>query len=162
MRSLAILLAVTTISVANADFRVVPGHRVGKVTIGMSTTDLMKALGPTNLGDAAMGKAWATWKGATGTRVDVYSTQQKVVLIRVTSNRFRDGKGRGPGVSPDAFSGYKRIAAYDLKGKRTLVFDDQATGYGYETTGDRVTAIIVHKPGTPVQGYLPLTAYVTQ
>jgi hypothetical protein len=82
MRYPAILLALTTISVANADFRVVPGLRVGKVTIGMSTADLMKTLGPTNLGDAAMGKAWATWKGATGTRVDVYSTQQKVVLSR--------------------------------------------------------------------------------
>jgi len=162
MRCLAILLALTTVGMANADFRVVPGHRIGKVTIGMSTPDLMKALGPTNIGDAAMQKAWATWKGTTGTRVDVYSTQQKVVLIRVTSNRFRDAKGRGPGASATAFSGFKRIAAYDLKGQRTLVFDNLATGYGYETTGDRVTAIIVHKPGTPVQGYLPLTAYVAQ
>ena len=143
-----------------ADFLIVPGMRIGSVSVGMTAEALNRTLGTATTGDAAMGKAWATWKSPNGNRLDVYTSQQAVVLVRVTSPAFKDRRNFRTGLPAPRTSLFTRVAAYEKSGQRTLVFDDPKRGYGYEVTGDTVTAIFVHKPGVSVQGYIPLTQYI--
>ena len=156
MMTTTLMLAV----LSRANFMIVPGERIGDVSIGMTSDALTKTLGTPTGGDAAMGHAWATWKAKSGERLDVYSSQQAVLLVRVTSSAFKDRRNFQTGRPAPMNERFVRVAAYDKAGQRTLVFDDQPRGYGYEVTSGKVTAIFVHKPKTPVQGYMPLTQYV--
>lgn len=87
---------------------VVPGRSLGNITLGASATTLA-ALGPATSGDAAMQKAWATWRGsrlATGgapTQLDVYTApagndvdHHNVQLVHATSPWFHLASGPAP------------------------------------------------------------------
>ena len=89
----------STVQIEN-HLRIVPGTSIGKITIGASAANLEEMLGPPALSDAAMGKAWLTWKGKRDehnnqTELNIFTSyrdekmDEKIVrLIRTTSQEF--------------------------------------------------------------------------
>lgn len=149
---------------------IVPGERLGKVSIGETGESVAAQLGKPKLGDAAMGHFWSTWISH-GQYLDVYSTRGEedveahVRLVRATSPSFRTRDGLGPG-SPErlvrkAFPAAKRVGSYrEAPGKPpTIMFDDAAQGIEYEVRQGRCVAMAVHERGQSVnEQYAPLIA----
>jgi hypothetical protein len=145
---------------------IIPGQSIGNVSLEQNSEEL-EFLGPADLSDAAMGKAWLTWfstnsKQPSGkTELNVYTTykdndlKQKVVRqIRITSPDFKTPEGISVGMS---FSEIQKLSPdldyignFRNPGKSNLVelYDSANIGIAYEieNTGSEKTciAIIVH------------------
>ena len=84
----------------DAAWLIVPGESLGRIKLGTDAAGLEKILHKPDASNAAMGKAWLTWKGKrdehnNATELNIYTTykdstmQQKTVQqIRTTSSSF--------------------------------------------------------------------------
>lgn len=162
---------------------VVPGRSLGNITVGADATTLA-ALGPATSGDAAMQKAWATWRGsrlATGgapTQLDVYTApagndvdHHTVQLVRATSPWFHLANGLRPGARLSAIrQAYGKLplaTTYRVASRPRYLYDDVQRGVAFETDGtagsSRCQAVLVHLPGKAIaQGALPLGVYLQE
>jgi hypothetical protein len=145
---------------------IIPGESIGNVSLEQNSEEL-EFLGPADLSDAAMGKAWLTWfstnsKQPSGkTELNVYTTYkdkeltEKVVRqIRITSPDFKTPENIHVGMffsdiqklSPDL----DYIGNFRNPGKTNLVelYDSTSIGIAYEieNTGSEkmCIAIIIH------------------
>jgi len=145
---------------------IIPGQSIGNVALEQNSEEL-EFLGPADLSDAAMGKAWLTWfstnsKQPSGkTELNIYTiykdkelTQKVVRQIRITSPDFKTPEGIHVGMafteiqnlSPDL----NYIGNFKNPGKTNWVelYDSTNIGIAYEieNTGSEKTciAIIVH------------------
>lgn len=154
----------------STDQLLIPGERVGKTPLGLPADSLTALLGKPDLSDAAMGKAWLTWKGKRDehnnrTELNIYITyrdstmREKVVRqIRTTSSFFKTKDQLG------VYSSLKDIQAHfpHLKpagrykeGSRIItIYDVQAAGISFEVAsanGQQIcTGVIVHPKGQAV------------
>jgi len=153
-----------------ASQRIVPGESVGNIAIGTDAASLEKTLGKPDASDAAMGKAWLTWKGErdehnNATFLNIYTTykdstmQQKTVQqIRTTSSSFSTVENIHVYASletiKDKFPAIKKLAHYTSEGRDITIFDEQQKGIAFETVAANAqqicTGIIVHKKGEAV------------
>ncbi|TZF84829.1 hypothetical protein FW774_07575 [Pedobacter sp. BS3] len=147
-------------AVTDSDKLIIPGKKIGKITLGMDASGLEKLLGKPDLSDAAMGKAWLTWLSDSSARnpneLNIYTTysdstmSNKVVKqIRITSHDFTTPTGIHTGVQ------YKLLTTYSLQKLATYqdiaVYDDIKEGIAFETGQDSIVhSIIIHQPGTKV------------
>ena len=151
----------TTTDLPADDRSIVPGESIGKTHLGTEASQLERLLGSPDLSDAAMGKAWLTWKGK-ASELNIYTTykdstmrEKTVQQIRTTSSFFSTAGGAKVGTSFAAiqqlFSGLRKAAHYTGGGRTIVIYDDKAEGIAIETgtSGDReiCTGIIVHKKG---------------
>jgi hypothetical protein len=162
---------------------VVPGRSLGNITLGANAASLT-ALGPASSSDAAMQKAWATWRGrrpASGgapTQLDVYTApagndvdHHTVQIVRATSPWFHLANGLRPGARLSAIQQvYGKLplaTAYRVASRPRYLYDDVQRGVAFETDGtassSRCQAVLVHLPGKAIaQGALPLAAYLQE
>jgi hypothetical protein len=148
----------------DAEQRIIPGESIGKVKLGEEVSSL-EVLGPPDLSDAAMGKAWLTWKGKrdehnNATELNVYTSyrdnsmkEKTVQQIRTTSSHFQTEKGIHVYSSLEeikqSFPSSKKSASYNDDGREIEVYDDAGNGIAFEiaTAGKQkiCTGIIVHE-----------------
>jgi len=159
-----------TIPVRSPDHMIMPGKSIGWVGLGTEASALEHLLGRPDLSDAAMGKAWLTWKGKRDLHnhlpeLNIYITyrdnsmREKIVRqIRTTSPDFSTEKGLSVYSSYDKlrkdFPGIKKVASYQEDGREILLFDDRDQGIAFEIAiagKERIcTGIIVHEKGKGV------------
>ncbi|AMM50531.1 hypothetical protein TH61_04175 [Rufibacter sp. DG15C] len=162
----------------DSSFQIIPGQRIGQISLGQSPEDLVKALGPPDSTDAAMGKALLTWfsKSSKAPRqeVTVYTVRENTGManeqvgvrqVRITSPEFTipDNYLKTGSSLPQIRKVYpsaKAVAYYLVPGNdRVYVYDVQHQGIAFEVSGaDSVcVAITIHPKGKGVQEeYLPL------
>lgn len=162
---------------------VVPGRSLGNITLGADAASLA-ALGPATFSDAAMQKAWSTWRGsrpATGempTQLNVYTAptgnnvdHHTVQVVRATSPWFHLANGLRPGARLSAIRqacGRLPLATtYRVAGRPHYLYDDVKRGVAFETdgtaSGSRCQAVLVHLPGQAIaKAALPLAAYLQE
>ena len=162
---------------------VVPGRSLGNITLGADATTLA-ALGPATFSDAAMQKAWATWRGsrpASGgapTQLDVYTApagsdvdHHTVQIVRATSPWFHLANGLRPGTRLSAIQqAYGKLplaTTYRVATQKHYLYDDVKRGIAFETDGtasnSHCQAVLIHLPGKAIaQGALPLAAYLQE
>jgi hypothetical protein len=148
---------------------VVPGQRIGKVKLGEEVSSL-EVLGPADASDAAMGKAWLTWKGRrdehnNATELNVYTTyrdntmkEKTVQQIRTTSSAFSSANNIHVYSSLEniqqQFPLLKKTASYKEEGRQVFIYDAVEKGIAFEIAGANdqqiCTAIIVHEPNKDV------------
>lgn len=162
---------------------VVPGRSLGNLTLGANATTLA-ALGPATYSDAAMQKAWSTWRGSrpttggTPTQLDVYTApagqdvdHHTVQVVRATSPWFHLANGLRPGSRLSAirqmYGKLPLATTYCVAGHPRYLYDDVKRGVAFETdgtaSGSSCQAVLVHLPGQAVaQAALPLAAYLQE
>lgn len=148
---------------------IVPGERLGKVKLNEDVSSL-QVLGPPDLSNAAMGKAWLTWKGKrdehnNATELNIYTTyadstmrHKTVQQVRTTSSYFSTAKDVHVYSSlqevQNEFPLVRKVASYNDDGRHMLVFDERAKGIAFELAraGEEqiVTGIIIHEKGKAV------------
>ncbi len=182
-RKLAICLAPLLAFTAAPNSLVVPGRSLGNITLGANATTLA-TLGPATFSDAAMQKAWSTWRGsrpANGTaptQLDVYTApagndvdHHTVQVVRATSPWFHLANGLRPGsrlsAIQQAYGKLPLATTYRVANHPRYLYDDVKRGVAFETDGttssSRCQAVIVHLPGKAVtQAALPLAAYLQE
>lgn len=161
-------------------YQIIPGQRIGQITVGETTQQVNLRLGQPDSGDAAMGKALAFWlSNAAGeprhylavyfTRSEGDSPQMLTRQIHVTSPRFSTKNKLHTGSSlksiRSAFPSVQPIAYYTNDSqKQVYIFDARAEGIAFEivTADSTCTAITVHEKGEDVTNtYLPLHPDIT-
>jgi hypothetical protein len=151
------------------DSLIVPGSKVGKVKIGMTTEALIKAIGEPDLSDAAMGKAWLTWYNNKNrsSQLDVYTaykdsnmSEKTVELIRVSSKDLNTKDfirvGASLGDIEKKFPELKYISHYrkDGTGEIVSLYADQKAGIAFEFSAvekfKKCSAVIVFDVKRPL------------
>lgn len=148
---------------------IVPGERIGKVKLNGEVSSL-EVLGRPDMSDAAMGKAWLTWKGKrdehnNATVLNVYTTykdntltQKTVQQIRTTSSDFFTQDSIHVYSSLEAikqrFPSLKKAASYNEDGREILIYDAMEKGIAFEIASANeqqiCTGIIVHEKNQSV------------
>lgn len=155
----------------DTDQLIVPGERIGHLTIGMDAKQATDLLKQPDDGDAAMGKSVMTWyakhkKG--GYQTSVYCSHNMggedenisyIKKILVTSPWFKTAEGIGVGANLASMR-----SAFNLKQTQTtvinerpiIVYSDLAKGISFETdtAQDICVGIIVHAKGEDASTYL--------
>ena len=154
----------------DAEWRIVPGESIGKIKLGADADGLEKILSKPDASNAAMGKAWLTWKGKrdehnNATELNVYTTykdstmQEKTVQqVRTTSSSFSTAEGLRVYASLEEisakFPGIKKRARYNKDGRDIFIYDEKKKGIAFEIAkaNDQqiCTGIIVHPKGKDV------------
>lgn len=150
--------------VDSSDSIIIPGETLGKVRLGDSVSTLGE-LGPADESDAAMGKAWLTWKGKKDehnnqTELKIYTSykdstmrEKTIQQIRTTSSAFHT-KGNNHVYSSlntikEEFPHLKKSATYKEDGREFTIYDDADQGIAFEivnANGQMIcTGIIVHE-----------------
>lgn len=153
---------------------IVPGERIGPLTLNMPHTAISDAMGEPDSGNAAMGKSLQFWlnQGQPQDYLAVYivnnfdgtGSPAKVKQIQVTSPNYKTSNGISTGSTMPAireqFGSLNPIAYYTNKqNKKVYIFDDQAEGITFEVTPPDSTcvAITVHEKGKDITAtYLPI------
>ncbi len=159
-----------TLTPVNASQLIVPGEGIGKIWLGTEASNLGALLGPPAMSDAAMGKAWLTWKGKrdehnNAAELNVFtaykddSLQQKTVQqIRTTSPAFSTAGGLHVYSTLEAiraeFPGMKKRAQYNEDGRDIVIYDAQQEGIAFElaTANEQqiCTGILIYPKGKDV------------
>jgi hypothetical protein len=155
-------------------FLILPGQRIGQISLGETSEKITSRLGQPDSGDAAMGKALSFWYGERNRKqhfVAVFfirgseNGQENMFArqIRVNSPSFKTIANVGAGSNISTIRQHHTLQpiAYYLnpQQQRTYIFDDTAAGIAFEiTTPDSTcTAITIHQKGENVTNtYLPV------
>jgi hypothetical protein len=148
------------------DHLILPGQRIGRTHLGISTEELIALLNKPHSSDAAMGKAWLSWygEGNRERRLDIYTTYadsnmtKKVVkVIRINSPVFATSEGLRTGsglkeirnVFPNLYRAARKIDKQEL-----YLVDNK--GIGFIVAGVRCTDILVYARDMDITNlYLP-------
>ncbi|TKK68479.1 hypothetical protein FC093_10135 [Ilyomonas limi] len=143
---------------------IVPGERIGKVKLN-ENVDSLQVLGRPDVSDAAMGKAWLTWKGKrdehnNATVLNVYTTykdssmrKKTVQQIRTTSPYFFTQDSIHVYASLETirqhFPALQKAASYNEDGRKIVLYDAMEQGIAFEIANadeqQICTGIIVHE-----------------
>ncbi|WP_349315819.1 hypothetical protein [Chitinophaga sp. MM2321] len=155
---------------------IVPGKAIGLTSIGEDVQNVINKLGAPDKGDAAMGKAMATWYAdhdPKGNQTTIYTERQmgvddtsRVQQIRITSSWFSTADSIHTESTLNDIRKHfapKKAATYKEDGKNYFIY---TTGQGitFEITADSVcSGIIVHDSSkTAISTYLPFHAGIKQ
>lgn len=161
---------ITTQNTIDTNRLIIPGERMGKTNLGMDAALLDSVLGKPDRSDAAMGKAWLTWKGKrdehnNATVLNIYTTykdstmrQKTVQQIRTTSSYFSTANNIHVYSSladiEQQFPAIKKAAQYKDDGRTIDIYDERQQGIAFEiaTANNQqiCTGIIVHQKGKDV------------
>jgi hypothetical protein len=159
-------------------YQIIPGQRIGQITLGDSPGQVQANLGTPDAGNAAMGKSLSTWyskgSGANRHQVNVYTVREKtgtpeetvgVRQVRITSPVFKlanEGLKVGSTLPQirNQFPEVTAIAYYAPKGKPAVyIYDATGQGIAFEIAGpDSVcVGITIHpKNASATDTYLPV------
>ncbi len=154
----------------DAEWLIVPGESIGRIKLGTDAAGLESILNKPDLSNAAMGKAWLTWKGKrdehnNATELNVYTTykdstmeEKTVQQIRTTSSSFFTADSLHVYASLEQvsakFPGIRKRAHYNEDGRDIVIYDDKKSGIAFEMARANeqpiCTGIIVHPKGKNV------------
>jgi len=150
--------------------QIIPGKRIGHISIGEPMENLTTALGKPDSSDAGMGAEQLTWFSVghrSGYRTDVYGHAnfngkddniRPVKLISVSSPMFKTNEGFG--VNGDYNTIKRRYALQHVAtytNTNTKLYDDIASGIALEIDkNDKCVAVLVHAPGDSVASRIAL------
>ncbi|NDK57537.1 hypothetical protein [Pontibacter fetidus] len=155
-------------------FLIVPGQRIGQISLGQTAEKINNTLGKADSGDAAMGKALSFWYGKGRHKqnyVAVYFSRNfdggpedlLARQIRVNSSSFKTPESIAPGsriASIRQNYTLKPIAYYSNPMQQQIyIYDDTAKGIAFEiaTSDSSCVAITIHQKGENVtNSYLPV------
>ncbi|MBB6612980.1 hypothetical protein H7F15_18205 [Pontibacter sp. Tf4] len=160
-------------------FLILPGQRIGQVSLGQTAEQVSNILGKPDSGDAAMGKALSYWFGKNRKNhvVAVYFSRSYtegpednllVRQVRVNSSAFKTPESLGAGSPIATIRQHYTIApiAYYQSGRqRIYIFDDMAKGIAFETavSDSSCIAVTIHQAGEDVtNSYLPMHPDMTR
>jgi hypothetical protein len=158
-----------TRNVSSAD-QIVPGHYIGTIFLGENPDSVLRILGKPDFSDAAMGKAWLTWRGKRDehnnqTQTDVFVTYKDSTMstrtvqqIRTTSSAYRLADSLHVYSSfeslKQAYPDLEYTGSYEDEGRQIKIYDSAAAGVAFEIVeagSQRLcTGIIIHFPGKSV------------
>lgn len=137
---------------------IIPGAQLGHIMLGLNADSIETLLGKPDSSDAAMGKAWLTWKGkeTKQTKLQVYTTykdtsmrERTVQQIYTTSPHFKTNTGLHVGselaVIKTGFPDLKKTAVYTESGTPVELYDAIAEGIAFEIKRSVCAGIIIHK-----------------
>ncbi len=148
------------------DHLIIPGERIGRTPLGITSEKLLTILSNPDSSDAAMGKAWLSWygEGNRDRRLDIYTsyadnsmTTKVVKVIRINSPVFAtaDGLRTGSGLKeirnafPELYKANRKIDKQEL-------YLAENKGIGFIMVGVLCTDILVYMKGMDVTDlYLP-------
>ena len=141
---------------------IVPGERLGHITFGLNADSVEPLLGMPDVSDAAMGKAWLTWKGKENSskpsQLQIYTTYKDTSMsvktvqqIRTTSPFFKTSTGLHVGSTlallKATFPQLQKTGNYTEGGLRYQLYDAVAAGIAFEMKEGVCTGILVHLKG---------------
>ena len=141
---------------------IVPGERLGHLTLGLNADSVEPLLGMPDASDAAMGKAWLTWKGKENSskpsQLQIYTTYKDTSMsvktvqqIRTTSPFFKTSTGLHVGSTlallKATFPQLQKTGNYTEGGLRYQLYDAVAAGIAFEMKEGVCTGILVHLKG---------------
>ena len=141
---------------------IVPGERLGHLTLGLNADSVEPLLGMPDASDAAMGKAWLTWKGKENsskpTQLQIYTTYKDTSMsvktvqqIRTTSPFFKTSTGLHVGSTlallKATFPQLQKTGTYTEGGLHYQLYDAVAAGIAFEMKEGVCTGILVHLKG---------------
>jgi hypothetical protein len=143
----------------SANWLIVPGKSIGKVTLDGNADSVLIRLGKPNLTEGAMGSSLLTWLGKNGdstSRVSIFTQRDmgspdesisRVKEIRVTSVQFKTAEGIGTGALLTDLTAHYSIKAVD-KYQQLKVYDDLQHGIAFDVDSltNRCVAISIHAP----------------
>jgi hypothetical protein len=146
--------------VVPSDSLIVPGVGMGNIKLDAEAAPIMKKLGKPDAGDAAMGKAVATWFEQHDKRRHVLSIftakdmgnspVAKVKQIRVTAPAFKTVQGisaSSPLIEIQKAFNVKKEKSYQIKQQQIAVYADPS-GIAFEVDEDgRCIGIVVYPKG---------------
>jgi len=146
---------------------IVPGKRIGQISLGQDMKEVFDLLGTPDDGDAAMGSAVGVWIKSSMTIYSHYRDSTMVVKavkqISAASDTYYTAEKIATGMSlakiKAAYPALKESATYvNLKTNDKLqVFDDLEGGIAFDIQANKCTMITVHPKGKPVNAaYLDL------
>lgn len=160
-----LLLIICASSVATAQsFKIEPGRRAGKITLGVSRQEVHKILGQPSATYSMEGGLTAdTWMANTGNDVRIIYRNGQVIQVKVTSASFKTTEGLTTASSlAEVQKHHTRLRKSshfinDSGGVMVEYYDDVRRGIAFEFTSlDSETrefkpyAIVVHLPGQRV------------
>jgi hypothetical protein len=152
----------TSVPVISSKMLIIPGEKIGNISLGQNAGELESILGKPDVSDAAMGKAWITWFSkvsdtVTGNELNIYTTykdnemMEKVVRqIRITSNEFKTAEGLSTGKSlaeiQKIYPEIEQTGKYDMETNTPVtVYDDTESGIAFEFEDNTCVGIIIHE-----------------
>lgn len=140
---------------------IIPGSRLGHITLGLNADSVETILGAPDSSDAAMGKAWLIWRGKekdAPSQLQIYTAykdsnmaQKTVQQIRTTSAYFKTSTGLHVGSElatiKEMFPELKKTAVYTERSAQVELYDAVADGIAFEINGSVCESIILHKKG---------------
>lgn len=140
---------------------IIPGERLGHITLGLNADSIETILGVPDASDAAMGKAWLTWKGKekdAPSQLQIYTaykdtsmSMKTVQQVRTTSAYFKTGTGLHVGSEltriKATFPDLKKTADYTEGGMQYALYDAVGAGIAFEMKTGVCEGIILHAKG---------------
>ena len=158
----------------DSTYMIVPGQRIGQISLGETAEKINNTLGKADSGDAAMGKALSFWNGKRQQKqnyVAVFFSRNfdggpenlLARQIRVNSPSFKTVESIGTGTRLASIKQNYTIQpiAYYLnpQQQRIYIFDDTAKGIAFEVniSDSTCTAVTIHQKGENMtNSYLPV------
>jgi len=150
--------------------QILPGKRIGHISIGEPMENLVTVLGKPDSSDAGMGAEQLTWfsvEHKPGYRTDVYGhanfngkddNVRPVKLISVSSPLFKTSKGLGVDADYNTIKRHYTLQHVATNtNTATKIYDDIEAGIAFEIDkGDKCVAVLVHAPGDSVASRIAL------
>jgi len=148
---------------------IIPGKRIGNISIGESTDSVIDKIGKPDSSDVAMGASMMTWFdkiGKTVRQTNIYAHKNTgakdenishVKMIRETAPSFKTADYGGAGSAlKDVMRLYKLKKHPDPSGnKKIWLYDNYQTGIGFEVDStQKCLAVYIYAPGDSAATYL--------
>jgi len=149
---------------------IIPGKRIGTITLNSNADSLTTTLGKPDFSDAAMGAAFMTWyadhkKSSYQTSVYAHHNMgnkdeaiSHVEIIRVTSPWYKTADYAGAGSMLKDVKKLYRLKKHPSTGSKKLwMYDDYNAGIAFEVDStQRCVAVLVHTKGDSTLTYINL------
>lgn len=151
----------------NEDYKhkIIPGERLGTILINENATAVLDSLGKPDSGDAAMGKAVATWHEDSENLLSLYTTTKmgvedfsRIKGIRTFSPKYRTDTNIGVNSSLNEIRKQfelKKVGTFNYGGKvYTLYATEKGIGFEIDENQENHGIVLTEQGTTPNQNYL--------
>jgi hypothetical protein len=159
-----LLFLIPASAATGQDFKIEPGHRAGKITLGITAEAVHQILGQPSATYRMQGKLTGdVWMANTGNDVRVVYRRGQVIQVKVTSASFKTPEGLNTESSlAEVQKHYRKLSktrrfVHGSGGGLIDYYDDVARGIAFEFTSVasetpdfKPYAIVVHSPRSRV------------
>lgn len=144
---------------------IIPGERLGNITINENSKPILDSLGKADFGDAAMGKAVTSWNIDSGNLLSLYTVTKmgiedfsRIKAIRSLSSNYRTDENIGVNSSLSEIEKYFNLEELGsfTKDEKSYKLYTTEEGIGFEFGDDQKChgIVLTEKGKNPLQNYL--------